>query len=440
MNDLPRIAARIFNRPLLIEPLALDAMLAPLRARLGVQGAAPGIELVVTPRAMDQQDQVAPAERRRRYEVTAEGVAIVPVLGPLVARAGQIAPDCTELRSYQALETDLLRAMRDAEVRGIVLDLDSPGGEAANVMELSARLRALRGAGKPIVAAVNTGAYSAAYALASAADRIIVPPSGGVGSIGVVSLHVDRSGEDRQRGHHYTWIAAGARKLDGNPHAPLTDEAAQVIQAEVMRLYGLFVETVAMNRAAAGLTAARVAQTEAGLFFGDNAVKSGLADEIGGLAEAISLAAGRMQTGRGRPTTRSQIAGGKMADDDKADLSADTNSTQPSAQPDTAAITAAAQKAAQENAANIAALCQLAGVPARAAAFIAAGKTEAEVRATLLAERAEADAAAGQVNGTRRVDALGEKPGPGAGMTAAQAAESWNRVGRKLFGAGWKGI
>lgn len=450
MNDLPRIAGRIFNRPLLIEPLALDAMLAPLRARLGVEGVAPTLELVVAPRAMDQEDEAAQAERRRRrrYDVTAEGVAIVPVLGPLVARAGQITPDCTELRSYQSLETDLVRALRDSDVRGIVLDIDSPGGEAANVMELSTRLRGLRGSGKPIVAAVNTGAYSAAYALASAADRIVVPPSGGVGSIGVVSLHVDRSAEDKQRGHKYTWIAAGARKLDGNPHAPLTDEAAQVIQAEVMRLYGIFTETVALNRAAAGMTAAKAAKTEAGLFFGDNAVKAGLADEIGGLAEAICLAAGPQGTGRGRPSARSQKAGGTMADDDKADKSAKDDTTKDAPEkpaapaPDTAAITAAANKAAQENAAGIAALCELAGVPAQAAGFITKGMTEAQVRAELLAARAEAGKAGGEINATRPLGAgvLGQQPGAGAPTTPAAVDASWNRVGQQVFGAAWKGI
>lgn len=130
-----------------------------------------------------------------------------------------------------------------------------------------------------------------------------------------------------------------------------------------------------------------------------------------------------------------------MADDDKADTPADTTTTTPQ-QPDVAAITAAAQKAAQESAASIAALCQLAGVPARAAEFITLGRTPAEVQATLLAERAEAGKAGGEINATRpppRGD--GERLDPRAGrMASAEVDASWNRVGAAAFGAAWKGI
>lgn len=443
MNDLPHIAGRIFNRPLLIEPMALDAMLAPLRARLGVHGAAPAVQLAIAPRMLEPEDEAAAAERGRRrpYAVTAEGVAVVQVLGVLVARAGQITPDCTELRSYQAIERDMARALTDPEVRAIVLDIDSPGGEAANVLELSARIRTMRG-GKPIVAAVNASAYSAAYALASAADRIMLPPSGGVGSIGVVSLHVDRSGEDAAKGHRYTWIAAGARKLDGNPHAPLTDEAAAVIEAEVRRLYGMFTEAVASNRRAAGLTPAKVAATEAGVFFGDNALKAGLADEIGSLQDAIRLAAqAAFQTGRGRPSTRSQHAGGKMADDDKAERSAETTTTAAAPPPDLAALRAEARAAEQERAKEIAALCELAGVPQKAASFIAEGLSGAEVRAALLAARAAAGGQGGEISAYRRADAgvIGQQPGP-SGASAVAIDAAWNRVGATMFGAAWKEI
>ncbi|MBW6399989.1 S49 family peptidase [Roseomonas sp. HJA6] len=449
MNDLPRLAGRIFNRPLMVEPLELDAMMAPLRARLGVQGNAPSVELVVAPRAMDQEDEAAARRDRRPYLVTAEGVAIVPVLGVLVARAGQVTPDCTELRSYAAIERDVMMALRDPGVRGIVYDGDTPGGEAANVMELSARLRALRGT-KPIIAVANTGAYSAGYALLSAADRILLPPSGGVGSIGVVSLHVDRSEEDARKGHRYTWIAAGARKLDGNPHAPLTDDAAAVIQAEVTRLYGLFTETVAANRKAAGMTVAKAVKTEAGLFFGEDAIRAGLADEIGGLAEAIRLAAAPLQSGRGRPSARSQHAGGTMADDNQADSPANPPANPapqgaaaaPPAGPDVAAIQAAANAAAQARAAGIAALCELAGVPHQAAAFIGSNKTEADVRTELLAVKAAASTVGGEVSAARPPGAgvIAQQPGGPQVMTAEQVDAHWNRVGKRAFGNSWKGI
>lgn len=444
MNDLPRMAARIFNRPLMVEPMALDAMMMPIRARLGVEGNAPSLELHVAPRAMDQEDE-AGQRTGRQYRVTNEGVAIVPAVGVLVARAGQITPDCTELRSYAAIQRDMTAAMNDPAVRGIVFEGDTPGGEASLVMELAAMLRGMRGT-KPIIGLANPGAYSAGYALLSATDRIVIPPSGGVGSIGVVSMHVDRSGEDALKGHRYTWIAAGARKLDGNPHAPLTDEAAAVIQAEVSRLYGLFTETVATGRKAAGMTVAKVIKTEAGLFFGEDALRAGLADEIGGMAEAIRLAARPLQTGRGRPSARSQHAGGTMADELEAGGPANpplgAAPPAPPAPPDMEAIQAAAHAAAQARAEGIAALCDLAGVPNQAAAFIGSRKSEAEVRAELLAARAAASQVGGEVSAARPPGAgvTAQQPGGPQRMTHAEADAHWNRVGARVCGTSWKGI
>lgn len=430
MSDLTRIATRLFGTPLLMDRAQLDVILGVLGPRLGLPA-------MPAPKAMDQEDESRARQERRPYQVTSSGVAIVPILGALVARAGQVQPDCTELRSYASIGRDLEAAQRDPQVRGIVLDIDSPGGEAANVMEFAGRIAAMRG-GKPIIAAINPGAYSAAYAIASAADRIVIPRTGGVGSVGVVALHVDRSGEDEKIGHRYTWIAAGDRKLDGNPHAPLTDAAEAVIRAEVDRLYGIFTELVAANRAAQGLTLAAVRASEAGLFFGENAVAAKFADVVGTIDDAVAMAAGADSTGRGRPSARNPNSrGAKMEDQNPAgDAQANTNPNPSSTPPvDMAAIQAQARQAMQAQAAEIAALCELAGVPARAAGFIAEGKSPAEARATLLAEKAEAAKQGGEIQSGRPLAA------PNVATSAsASVMAGWDRAGRNVFGDKWKGI
>ena len=91
-------------------------------------------------------------------------------------------------------------------------------------------------------------AYSAAYAIASAAERVYLPRTGGMGSIGVIAIHVDQSAYDEKKGLKYTAIYAGARKNDFSSHKPLTDKAMEVVQAEVDEVYDLFAETVARNR------------------------------------------------------------------------------------------------------------------------------------------------------------------------------------------------
>lgn len=107
----------------------------------------------------------------------------------------------------------------------------------------------------------------------------------GVGSIGVIALHADQSGKDAQEGVRYTAVFAGARKNDRNPHAPPSDEALATLQAEVDRVYGLFVAAVAQHR---GLTPERVRATEAGLFFGQDAVAAGLADGLATREDALA--------------------------------------------------------------------------------------------------------------------------------------------------------
>lgn len=216
--------------------------------------------------------------------VTDRGVAIVRVDGVLMAKGSWLSrlfgvPD------YESLERAVAELAADPGVRGIVLDVDSPGGQAAGCPELGAALLEARER-KPLYAvASGEGAYSAAYWLASAAERIYVGQGGGVGSIGVVWPHVEFSQALADEGVAYTLIHAGAKKVDGNSVEPLSDRARSSMQAEVDRCYGLFVEAVASGR---GLEPDAVRATEAGVFYGERAVEAGLADRVGTLADAVA--------------------------------------------------------------------------------------------------------------------------------------------------------
>ncbi|MGL9779789.1 MAG: S49 family peptidase, partial [Wolbachia sp.] len=130
---------------------------------------------------------------------------------------------------------------------------------------------------KKIVAIANDDAYSAAYAIASSAEKVFVSRTSGVGSIGVIASHIDQSGFDEKQGIKYTTVFAGNRKNDLNPHEPITLESLESLQEEVNRLYEMFVELVARNR---NLSTEKIKSTEAGLYFGENAIEIGLADEV----------------------------------------------------------------------------------------------------------------------------------------------------------------
>ena len=268
MTLLPHLAARLFGVPLAIHRPKLDVILAVLGPRVGLAdlAAAPGL----TPST-------------RTTPGSPPGVAILPIHGTLVRRTVGLEAE-SGLTSYAGLAAQLDAAIGNPAVSAILLDIDSPGGESGGVFDLADRIRAASQV-KPVWAVANDMAFSAAYALASAASRVFVSRTGGVGSIGVIAMHVDQSKKDAQDGVHYTAVFAGDRKNDLNPHEAISSEAHAFLKAEVGRIYGLFVETVARHR---GLEPSAVRDTEAGLFFGQAAVAMGLADAVGTFDDALA--------------------------------------------------------------------------------------------------------------------------------------------------------
>ena len=267
MNLKSLAASRIAGRPWAIAPARLEALLAS--ATVG-SDLPPWLQDVI---------------RSPGYAVTESGVAVVPVLGPLVAR-GDWLTTLLGASEYGAVADAVSQAAGDPAVRGIVLEVDSPGGEVGGLFDTADAIAAIsRRSAKPIFAVASEAALSAAYAIASVAERIYVSRTGEVGSVGVVAVHLDESDADAIAGMKWTLIHAGARKTDGNPHEPLSPRATAGIQADVDHLYGELVALVAANR---GLSADAVRATEAAIYRGERAVTAGLADRIGTVAQAIA--------------------------------------------------------------------------------------------------------------------------------------------------------
>ena len=273
ISSMPHLASRIFGTPLLIHPRKLDVILSVLGPRLGVAMSDDSQQLI--------KHLAAQAPPANPTSLTSN-IAVISVSGTLVRRAAAVDA-ASGLTSYSAISAQLAQAVRDPAVNAILLDIDSPGGEAGGAFDLADQIVAARQI-KPIWAVANDDAFSAAYAIASAATRVYVTRTGGVGSVGVIALHVDQSQRDAMNGLRYTAVYAGDRKNDMSPHAPLSTDAAQALQAEVDRLYGLFVSTVAVNR---NLSAQDVQDTEAGLYFAQDAIDAGLADVVGTLDDAL---------------------------------------------------------------------------------------------------------------------------------------------------------
>ena len=313
-----QIAQRAFNTPLLVEPSKAIAFLSGLGPRItGRQLRLTGIDVVpedMTRAALPARAGILTnglAEQIQRngqspYALV-DGVAVIEISGVLVHRGAWIGQSSGQT-SYEGIAAQLTATVSDPLVHGIALEIDSFGGEVAGVFDLADAIRAARAA-KPVWAFVAEHAFSAGYALASQADRIILPRTGAVGSIGVVVMHADLSGQLSDAGVTVTLIHSGAHKVDGNPYEPLPDPVRARIQGEIDGLRSLFAETVGAGRGRR-LTAEAALATEAECYRGLEAVDAGLADEVSDPASAFAsltaLVNGRGSTRNAAPRRTAQ--------------------------------------------------------------------------------------------------------------------------------------
>lgn len=257
------LATAVLNRPLLAHQPMAEALIAGY-----LSGDVTSADtLLATERV--------PAAPAAEAETTGE-IGVINISGGLVNRP-MPGPSGAGPVSYTALREAFDELLADDGVTAIVLRIESPGGMASGLFDLTDHIFASRGA-KPIHALVDDYAYSAAYAIAAACDEIWVSRTGGAGSIGVCAFHYDWSGANAQLGLQVTPIYAGARKIDFNPNFPLSDDAKADAQASVDDTYRLFVASVARYR---GMDVDAVRATEANVFYGERAVGAGLATRLG---------------------------------------------------------------------------------------------------------------------------------------------------------------
>jgi capsid assembly protease len=315
MTMLLRIAERVLNRPLLVHPDKVPVILGVLEGRIPLgdvsemrraaeehieqmpdaaqaimRGPSPGASRFVG--SSVDRDPMTGRETMLPYRRTSEGVAVITVTGSLVNRGAWVGSNSGET-SYEGIKHQVATAANDPRAHSILIDIESPGGEAAGAFEAADAVRTAA-AKKPVVAVVNGMAASAAYALASGATRIVTTQTGLVGSIGVVMMHADYSRFLDKKGITPTLIFAGAHKVDGNPYEPLSADVRDDLQREVNQFYDLFVETVASGRK--HLSSAAIRGTEARTFMGAEAVELGLADSVGTFEDVLA----EMSRGPGR--------------------------------------------------------------------------------------------------------------------------------------------
>lgn len=233
-----------------------------------------------------------PLENARDVEVRG-GVAIIPVRGPLF-RYANVFSQVSGATSTELLAKDFAIAQDNPNVERIVLDIDSPGGQASGISEFAAMIRL---ASKPVTAYVGGTGASAAYWIASAAGRVVASDTALLGSIGVVGA--------------FKADASDTIKIISS-QSPLkqADPATEAGRAESQRviddLAAVFVSAVAEQRGVSEETVL----TEfgrGGVLVGAKAVAAGMADDIGTLETVLGgkAPAGQPMIGAAQPGLKS---------------------------------------------------------------------------------------------------------------------------------------
>ena len=408
-----QIAQRAFNTPLMVAPAKALAFLSGMGPRItGQEITFQGLEVDTA----DQASATLPArvslfgndlaQRHQRNGTqpfaVVDGIAVIEIAGTLVHRGSWIGQS-SGLTSYEGIAAQLQAALADPGVRGIALDIDSFGGEVAGAFDLADRIRAAR-AQKPVQAFVAEHALSAGYVLASQADRIILPRTGAVGSIGVVALHTDMSGALDQKGIAVTLIHAGAHKIDANPYQPLPEAIHEQMQRELEVVRFLFAETVAAGRGER-LTQTAALATEASVFRGADAIAVGLADELADPVTAFHAFAaaprGNSSSNRKGPqmtTTPTETTNPAPVAASPTAMPAVAAAPEPPAAAANASPTAMTADAIRAEAAEVAQVCAQAarlGVQIDAADAVTRGLKPEALRARVLADLAARSDAAG---------------------------------------------
>lgn len=292
---LDRICGQVFDQPLLYHPQKAETLARLLGPRLTGHSVS-----VINGDGM--VDHVAFAGGRASAGVIGDrlgraydskglipfdmvnGVAIIPVEGTLVHKGGYIGSSSGET-SYQGLQVQIARAKSRNDVRGVVFEVDSFGGQGNGAFDTADAIRDLSKS-KPTIAILTDFAYSAGYMMASQARQIVMPEFGGAGSIGVVMMHADFSGNLEQEGIKVTMIHAGKHKVDGNPYQPLPEFLVEKWRAECEVMRDRFAAVVAAGRGRRFSKAAAL-KTEAECFNADDARKLGLVDAVGNSQQAF---------------------------------------------------------------------------------------------------------------------------------------------------------
>jgi len=208
-------------------------------------------------------------------------IAVIPIIGVISSGNGDGSLISGDSVSSSTIVSFIEEANKDNSVKGIILNINSPGGGVVASKEI---VDAVKKTNKPVVALIRDIGASGGYWVASAADYIIADPLSVTGSIGVIGSYLEFSDLFSKYGVKYQRITTGVYKDLGSPYSNLTDMQRELLLGKLSKIHKYFIDDVNKNRKK-DLT--RYAN---GLFYlGTEAKEYGLIDGLGGKEEAINV-------------------------------------------------------------------------------------------------------------------------------------------------------
>lgn len=267
-HSLFRLTEKLYDTPHLISEASLSRIMQLLEDRNNGS-----FELAI-------KDTSKNKKRNLAYN-SDTGVGVISITGPLTYIEYEAL--CGEANaSYQQIRSEF-NMMVDQGANTVVLDIDSPGGEAYMAFETANYIKQKASENNvKIISYVDGIAASAAYALASIADEVIVNPMAEVGSIGVVVKLRNVNKAMKEMGIEDTYVYAGKSKIPFNSEGEFSEEFLNDIQTKVNVLYEEFASHVANARK---IDIQTVKNTEAKTFLPSKAIELGLADKQMTLSE-----------------------------------------------------------------------------------------------------------------------------------------------------------
>jgi signal peptide peptidase SppA len=234
VNACDHLVAFAIEHPWALLPSMRSVVAGILARRIAGQASAP------------EDIAAAVVQRRNGPPATEQTVAVIPIYGVIAPRMNLIS-EMSGGTTFDKLTAQVHEALAVPNLKAIVFDIDSPGGNVAGATEFAREVLKARSK-VPVIAQAQHLMASAAYWVGSCATEVVASPSSLVGSVGVYTIYDDISAHLEDLGVKRSVIAAGKYKGEGVDGGPLSDAAVAHRQALVDSCYARFLADVALGR------------------------------------------------------------------------------------------------------------------------------------------------------------------------------------------------